>query len=285
MGFLEVLALALAVLAECCILQGDLAEAEAAIGRLERQLDGGTVLPERAWAQALCLDGRDRPVEALEVLAPTVSQLSHGCLIFASRQADRLPWLVHLALRAGDSGQAAAVAKAAGELARRNPGARLFAATDAHARGLLGTEPALLETAVGLLAECEWPLATAAAREDLAQALTEQNRREQAVEQLEAAYASYVECNAHRSAARARRALRDLGVRKPRTAAGSRADNGNLTSAELAVVRIVAQGRTNKEAAAQLFVSPDTINTHLKHAFAKLGVRSRVELARLPLPQ
>jgi hypothetical protein len=46
---------------------------------------------------------------------------------------------------------------------------------------------------------------------------------------------------------------------------------------------IVAEGRTNRETAAQLYISADTVNTHLRHAFAKLGIRSRVELARLVL--
>jgi DNA-binding CsgD family transcriptional regulator len=51
------------------------------------------------------------------------------------------------------------------------------------------------------------------------------------------------------------------------------------------VVQIVVEDRTNREAAAALFLSPDTINTHLRHAFTKLGIRSRVELVRLALSQ
>jgi DNA-binding CsgD family transcriptional regulator len=46
-------------------------------------------------------------------------------------------------------------------------------------------------------------------------------------------------------------------------------------------VRLVARGATNREVAEQLFVSPYTVNSHLRHVFAKLGIRSRVELARL----
>jgi DNA-binding CsgD family transcriptional regulator len=56
-----------------------------------------------------------------------------------------------------------------------------------------------------------------------------------------------------------------------------------LTAAELRVVRLVAQGMTNREAAAALFLSAHTIDTHLRHAFAKLGVNSRVELTRQAL--
>jgi pimeloyl-ACP methyl ester carboxylesterase/DNA-binding CsgD family transcriptional regulator len=54
-----------------------------------------------------------------------------------------------------------------------------------------------------------------------------------------------------------------------------------LTGAELAVVRLVAQGLTNAEVAAQLFLSRYTVETHLKHVFAKLGVESRAELAAI----
>jgi DNA-binding CsgD family transcriptional regulator len=56
-----------------------------------------------------------------------------------------------------------------------------------------------------------------------------------------------------------------------------------LTPAELEVIRVVVSGRTNREAAAQLFLSPHTISSHLRHAYVKLGINSRVELVRLAL--
>ena len=58
-------------------------------------------------------------------------------------------------------------------------------------------------------------------------------------------------------------------------------DTSGLTPQELQVALVVAHGATNKEAAAQLFLSPKTIEKHLGSAYAKLGLRSRAELARI----
>ncbi len=53
----------------------------------------------------------------------------------------------------------------------------------------------------------------------------------------------------------------------------------SLTDAELRVVRLVAEGLTNPQIAARLFLSAQTVKTHMKNVFRKLGVSSRAELA------
>jgi pimeloyl-ACP methyl ester carboxylesterase/DNA-binding CsgD family transcriptional regulator len=60
---------------------------------------------------------------------------------------------------------------------------------------------------------------------------------------------------------------------------------GSLTEAERSVALLVTEGLSNPAIASQLFVSRHTIESHLKHAYAKLGVSSRVELAALVLRQ
>jgi DNA-binding CsgD family transcriptional regulator len=62
---------------------------------------------------------------------------------------------------------------------------------------------------------------------------------------------------------------------------GGRRRVEGLTPAERRVADLVAEGRTNREVAATLFLSEKTVATHLSHIYAKLGVRSRTELARL----
>jgi len=52
---------------------------------------------------------------------------------------------------------------------------------------------------------------------------------------------------------------------------------------EAQVARLVAQGASNKDVAAQLWISPRTVAFHLRGVFAKLGVSSRGSLAQLPL--
>jgi DNA-binding CsgD family transcriptional regulator len=59
----------------------------------------------------------------------------------------------------------------------------------------------------------------------------------------------------------------------------------SLTDAELPVVRLAAEGRAKAQIAAELFLSRCTVETHLTHAFAKLGVESRAELAALAAGQ
>jgi DNA-binding CsgD family transcriptional regulator len=99
---------------------------------------------------------------------------------------------------------------------------------------------------------------------------------------LRGALERFEQAGARAWAGRARAELRAAGGKS----AGSTAPPGAvglLTPQELQVVRLAATGQTNRDIAAQLFLSPRTVSHHLYRAFPKLGVTTRTELARLDL--
>ena len=130
-------------------------------------------------------------------------------------------------------------------------------------------------------------LARASASEDAGRALIAAGENDRGVGLLNEAFELYQGSGATRDELRVRSRLRDAGVRRaaPKGVQPGRVRQGwdSLTSAELRVVHLVAQGLTNREVAQRLYVSTYTVGTHLKHAFEKVGVSSRVELTRLAM--
>jgi DNA-binding CsgD family transcriptional regulator len=91
---------------------------------------------------------------------------------------------------------------------------------------------------------------------------------------LEEAVATFEESGSPGWAKQARSELERVGGRRPR-------GEGALTPAEQRVVELAVEGLSNKEIAGALFVTVRTVEVHLSSAYAKLGVRSRAQLARL----
>jgi DNA-binding CsgD family transcriptional regulator len=165
--------------------------------------------------------------------------------------------------------------------AELNPGIDAIAATAAHVRGLLERSRADLVEAVDLFEHAPRPLELAAALEDLGAEFSATDR-EAAIDALGRSLGLYTELGATWDARRVRSRLRELGVlRRLVTTEPETSGWAALTTSELAVARLVADGLTNREVAERLFVSPHTVNSHLRHVFSKLGINSRVELARL----
>ena len=126
-------------------------------------------------------------------------------------------------------------------------------------------------------------LELAAALEDLGRDLASDDHGA-AVEVLGRTLAVYSDLGASWDARRVRSRLRELGVRRRLVAAEPETHGwAALTTSERTVAQLVAEGLTNREVADRLFVSPHTVNSHLRHVFTKLGINSRVELARLAL--
>lgn len=128
------------------------------------------------------------------------------------------------------------------------------------------------------------PVEAAVSRALAGAALAHAGDPERATAELERAAAQLNALGAIRHRYAAERELRRLGRRNlhRRTGAGRPGGTGieALTERELEVARLVVDRKTNPQIAAQLFLSPKTVETHIRHLFEKLEVSSRVEIAR-----
>jgi DNA-binding CsgD family transcriptional regulator/tetratricopeptide (TPR) repeat protein len=229
------------------------------------------------WAKGLRAAGSGDNVGALHHLArfrlPVLARMS---------AAER----IEAAVRAGD------VAAARGwtdELARfADATSRPWAlATVAFGRALTGDQAADRAGADALFREClahhagaGRPLDAARAKLAYGEWLRRSQRRVDARQHLREAVETFRDLRAKSLAARANQELRASGEtarkRDPSTLV-------KLTPTELQIARLVSSGLSNKDVAAQCWISPRTVAFHLRNVFAKAGVTSRGELARLNL--
>jgi DNA-binding CsgD family transcriptional regulator len=167
-------------------------------------------------------------------------------------------------------------------IADRNPGVAVFEGVALNLRGRSKHDFSLIARSAEILALSQRPLLRGLGADTYGRALLATGRRAEGVAQLDRAWDEYHQADARPYRAAVQRALRDAGIRRPRWAvAATKASSGpgSLTQAEHRVAMLIAAGHTNKAAAAELSVSINTIATHLRAVFTKLGVRSRVQLA------
>ena len=192
--------------------------------------------------------------------------------------------LVRGALADGDQARAVALAIQTRRLALITPGDPDMAAAADHARGLILQDGALLEQVVGRYTTAG---ARATALEDAGRAQAGQGSQDSAVALLNQAYALYEELGSAEGTARVRARLRALGTRLCHWTHQDRPAFGwdSLTDTERRVTDLVAQGLSNRQVANRVFLSTHTVAFHLRHIFWKLGITSRVQLARIAAEQ
>jgi DNA-binding CsgD family transcriptional regulator/tetratricopeptide (TPR) repeat protein len=274
--------LPLGALAFIAFHRNDLDEAAAIV---QREMDSGsrvvrTPPPRWGYVHALLLDARGRSSEGVEAVRDVYDN-TDALVAALSVDAPVAPTLVRLALRAGDRARANRVVAAIGDISRQTPGAATHAAAVLQSLGLIDNNADLLVEAADAFRPTPRLLARGSACEDAGRALIEQGASERGTEFLLEAFDMYSEMGALRDVDRVRRRLRAAGVHRRPRASVARATTGwdSLTPAELRVVELVSKGLTNRQIAEQLYLSPYTVGTHLKHVFTKLDVTSRTELA------
>ncbi len=264
------------------------AVAEAHLGRVEDATHSGSQAYELAgdtgavpifasWALGTLALARGDPTGALEKLVPLLehhdgeSIREPGALPFA-------PDAIEALVDAGRLDDAAAALDSYGEAARRLARRRGLAAAH-RCRGLLlaaqGDAAGATreqEAAVELSAAGDTPFEHARALLAFGTVQRRSKRRREARATLDEALALFERLGAELWAERTRGELKRIS--------GRAATPGALTPAEERVAALVAEGKTNREVAAALYLSERTVEGHLSHVFGKLGVRSRTELAR-----
>jgi DNA-binding CsgD family transcriptional regulator len=236
-----------------------------------------------SWEGAIVLAQRGRAKVAMGELGAGVADMfdadrrmaTGGCDL--SVPVDWVPSAAPALMQLGRDREARAVAERELVAARRFGEPRRLA-TALSTRGQLDSDSQALtwlREAVDLLERSPARLEYARALVNLGTGLRRRGQREAARAPLSAALDIAHACGSVALAERARGELFAAGARPRRDAAHG---PGALTPAELRVARMAAEGLSNREIAQALFVSVKTVETHLSHAYGKLGIGRRDEL-------
>ena len=235
---------------------------------------------DRAWgelARGLIAEGRgDRPQGYASVLS--IWREGADLEVFQTL-IGIAPDLLRLALDATDTETARQIVDRLEALEADDPSSQMARASAAFARGVVGLIPEEIETAASIYAERHVPHA-ALAFEELAVARAELNQPRKALAALREALSRFEAMGATGDIRRARARLRWREVIAPPPAVEASGEGkwATLTKTERTVATLVAEGLRNREVAARLFVSVETVQTHLKNIFKKFGATSRSQV-------
>jgi DNA-binding CsgD family transcriptional regulator/tetratricopeptide (TPR) repeat protein len=230
-------------------------------------------------ARAVAAEQRGAPDEAIAVLAQCLDPALGKMM---PMRHVLLPDLTRLALKVGDAGLARAAADTAAGEAQYEPLAWKRSVAD-HCRGLVERDARAILAAADYARTAGRVLEHGEALEDAA-VLAAADEGEVPARKLAAeAMRQYARLGAQWHVRRASERLRAHGVRQVPRTYRDRPDVGwtALTPTEMRVAHLVAQGLSNPDIAAELFLSRNTVQTHVSHILAKLGAPSRVEIIRL----
>lgn len=275
---------ALVALAQAALHTGDYRLMERCAGIATDMLAHGTpeVRRHAAWLLAQRAMGAGHARDAHEILLALGFYPDEPLLPVFPLDVMHEPQLVRIGLAASDLALAELAVATADRRVRLNPGIASVRAAAAHSHGLLDRDRDALARAIGELESGPRRPALASVLEDAGVLARDQGRTDDAIGSLGRALELNVQIGATWDATRLRSQLRELGVRR-RVVGGDRPSAGweSLSRSEGNVVLLVTRGMTNREVAEQLFISPHTVNSHLRHIFTKLDIQSRVELTRI----
>ncbi|HET7305030.1 MAG TPA: AAA family ATPase [Segeticoccus sp.] len=236
------------------------------------------VQPRLAHARALLTEAEGDTGAAHDLLATAWTQCTSAGAVLDYPLLG--PDLVRLSLAVDDGGTAHDVTTTLEE-ATAGTLVRSRAAAAHWCRGLLEDAPPALAHAADGYAAGHRPLEAALTRHHAGGAFVRHGQPDRARDLFEDAGRGYQRLGAHRDLLRLEADLRAAGMPRGRRGRRRRPTTGwaSLTGTERAVADLVADGLTNPQIGARLFVSRRTVQTHVSHIFTKLGLSSRAQLA------
>jgi DNA-binding CsgD family transcriptional regulator/tetratricopeptide (TPR) repeat protein len=254
--------------------QQALVEAEAWLASQGRQGGDALVLS----ARALLLEARGQLRPAAELLGRAWRQNLQAGVVSELRLL--APDLVRLCLATGRDEVAASLLPDVERIAAQLqvPSAEGAAL---RCRGLLARDPDVLLAAVEAYRRSPRLVELAQTCEEAAIHLAGAGRRQAANDLLQEASRIFGGVQAVRDLARLRGVARRHGLAGPPRSMRPSTGWESLTDSERRVAELVADGATNREVAAALVISTHTVDSHLRHVFAKLTISSRVQLAAI----
>ena len=168
------------------------------------------------------------------------------------------------------------------EGARRNPDVATLNGLALNLRGLLGGNLGMVAESMQILQHSPRPILRAAGAEGYGRLLLASGEREAGLGHLDAAWDTYDRMGASSPRARVQRLMREAGARRAKWVGDhTEVEKVSLTEAERRVAYLIANGHTNKSTAKSLGISINTVGTHLRSIYSKLGVQSRVQLTNI----
>jgi DNA-binding CsgD family transcriptional regulator len=260
--------------------------------RMQEHARAGSVVPVTASglvyvfsgyltaARAIRAEADGDPAGAVRLLA---QWLEPGVDYDARERFMWLPDLVRLALSVGDDATARAAVEAAEADAAEPDAVPRRQATADLCRGQLHDDVTALRTAAEAYQRHGWTVGHAAALEELAVRLASGGDVQAARVAHNEAVRSYADLGATWDLRRSDARLRRYGVRRGPRSLHRRPASGwaALTPTELRIAELVAQGRSNPDIAAELYMSRRTAQAHVSHILAKLNLRSRMEVMKI----
>jgi DNA-binding CsgD family transcriptional regulator/tetratricopeptide (TPR) repeat protein len=262
------------------VLRGELALAERRLSTVSGVLGeaDAAVHPGFLFSQGWLSAARGDAEHALAIWSQLLAKPA-GSNSYSAWWPCWMPIMFETAMACGALDLMETVVAIAEEGAARNPEVATLNGVAVNLRGLCTNDPAMVAESVEILRHCPRRGMRAVGTESYGLMLLRAGQRQAGLNRLDQAWDEYDHMGALDRRATVQRVMRQAGIRRTKWCNNNlRSAQKPLTEGERRVVYLIADGHTDRSAAKTLNISVNTVATHMRSAYTKLGVQSRVQL-------